>query len=35
MTIRRAKANSNVIEIKDLPIEPRAGAGDANRHLLH
>jgi hypothetical protein len=33
MTIRRAKANSNVIEINDLRIEPRASAGDANRHL--
>ena len=35
MTIRRAKVNSNVVEIKDLPLEPRAGAGYANRHLLH
>jgi len=35
MTIRRAKAISNVIEINGLQIEPRAGADDANRHLLH
>jgi len=35
MTTRRAKANSNVNEINNLPIEPSAGAGDANRHSLH
>jgi len=35
MTIRRAQANSNAIQINDLPVAPCAGAGDANRHLLH
>jgi hypothetical protein len=35
MTVRRRKLNSNVVEIKDLQIETRAGADDASRHLLH